>query len=523
MTPSGSAPTAATGAPAGRAPVLWLARAVWAAGVVLGCAVLVVGILNMQPSSYGLESPGPVPLLESVNYGYYQVLLSLAMDTLFAAVFLVVGLVIAWRRSRDGYALAVSLALVLYGVTSTLAAQILDQSQPGWGWLAHFLSMASTASVPILAYMFPDGKFVPRWTRWLALLWAVLGLAATFIRTLDPYTWAPWYSYTFLLLGLGTAIGAQIYRYRRVSTLEQKQQTKWVVFGFAAAMLGFAAVSGLLWLTPWAGGVAFLQFLSAHWSFYLSQLIVPVCIGLSVMRYRLWDIDLVINRTLVYTITVALLITLFYVLANTGDRVVKAVFGESSALAPLASLLVSAMVFSPLQERTQTLVDRRFYREKVDLHCAFADFSHEIRRLTDADGLMHALVNTVANLLHVERSAVYVSAAGEGLKLAAAQAEPTSELQGWTPAAEALRKLEMGLVVAQAEDRVFTLLIPMNLPPAARASNAAWAKWLAVLALGPRLSGRGFSREDHALLLTLADQVGTAVYVALTLQQKQAN
>jgi hypothetical protein len=445
------------------------------------------------------------------------VILSLAMDIVFAAVFVVIGLVIAWRRSSDGYTLAVSLGLILYGITSTLAAQVLQQAESGWGWLAHFLSMASTASVPILAYMFPDGRFVPRWTRWLALLWGALGLAATFIRALDPYTWAPWYSYAFLLLGLGTAIGAQIYRYRRVSTPAQQQQTKWVVFGFAAAMIGFAAVSGLLWFTPWLRGVAFLQFLYAHWSFFLSQIIVPVCIGLSVMRYRLWDIDLVINRTLVYTITVALVVTLFYVLANASDRMVQAVLGESSVLGPLASLLVSAMVFSPLQERTQTYVDRRFYRERVNLQAAFADFSHEIRRFADVDSLLRTLVNTVASLLHVEHSVVYVSERGSSFKVAA-QSLPTAQLQEWAPPAEALRKLEMGQDVAQDNDHLFPLLIPLSLPPAARGSTADWAKWLGVLALGPRQSGRGFSREDRTLLLTLADQVGTAVYVALTLQ-----
>lgn len=513
MIPSGSAPSAVR-----RNSWLWLARALWLAGVILGIAVLVVGILGMRPSSFGLEPPGPVGLSEAVTYGYYQVMLSLAMDILFAAVFLAVALVIAWRRSADAYALAVSLALILYGITGTLSVQALQQAEGAWGWLAHFLNMASTASVPILAYLFPDGKFVPRWTRWLALLWATLGLAATFVRALDPYTWAPWYLYALMLLGLATALAAQVYRYRRASTPAQRQQTKWVVFGFGAAILGFAAVSALLWLTPWARGVAFLQFLYAHWSFYLSQLIVPLCIGFSVLRYRLWDIDLVINRTVVYTITVGLLVILFYFLSNAGDRVVKSVLGQASAAAPLASALVSAMVFSPLKERTQSYVDQRFYREKVNLQTAFADFSHEIRRLTNVDGLLQTLVDTVADLLHVQHAAVYVSTAGGPFKLAAARTPPEPQTQEWAPSAAALLQLQKGLAAAQADDRVFPLLIPLSLPPAASASNPDYANWLGVLALSPRLSGHGFSREDRALLLTLADQAGTAIYVALTLQ-----
>jgi GAF domain-containing protein len=320
-----------------------------------------------------------------------------------------------------------------------------------------------------------------------------------------------------MLLGLGTALAAQIYRYRRVSTPAQQQQTKWVVFGFAAAILGFAAVSALLWLTPWARGIAFLQFLYAHWSFYLSQLIVPLCIGISILRYRLWDIDLVINRTIVYTITVALVVALFYALSSAGDKAVQAILGETSAAAPLASVLVSAMVFSPLKERTQKAVDRRFYRDKVDLQSAFADFSREIRRLTNVDALLLTLVDTVVELLHLQHGAVYVSADGGSFKLAAAQNLPEPQPQEWA-APSALPHLQKGLAVSQPDDRLFPLLIPLTLPPAASAGSADWARWLGVLALGPRLSGRGFSREDRALLLTLADQAGTAIYVALTLK-----
>ncbi len=511
MTANGSAPSAAHRNP-------WLARVLWFTGTILGLAVLAAGILGMRPSSYGLEPPGPVPLSQAVTYGYYQVLLSLAMDILFAAVFLVVALVIAWRRSTDVCALAVSLGLILYGITGTLSVQVLQQAEGAWGWLAHALNMASTASVPILTYLFPDGKFVPPMTRWLAWLWAAMGLAAMVVPALDPYTWPPGYLYALMMLGLVTAIAAQVYRYRRVSTPDQRQQTKWVIFGFAAAVLGFAAVSALLWLTPWARGVAFLQFLYAHWSFYLSQLIVPICIGFSVLRYRLWDIDLVINRTVVYTITVALVVTLFFLLSNAGDTLVKTALGQASAAAPLASALVAALVFSPLKERTQKAVDRRFYREKVDLQTAFANFSHEIRRLTNVDALLQTLVDTVADLLHVRYGAVYVSTAGGPFKAAAAQNLPGVQTQEWTPAPAALAQVQQGLAVTQDNDDAFPLLIPLSLPPAASASNPEWARWLGVLALGPRLSGRGFSREDRALLLTLADQAGTAIYVALTLR-----
>jgi hypothetical protein len=506
--------------------LVWLARALWLGVTALAVAVFAAAVARLVPPIAGLKPLNPLGWRDLLGTEYFRWAFLIAIDVVFVLVFSAVGLAIALRRSDDWFTLAVSLGLILYGITTTVAVNSLWRGQTAWSAIANALEVASTASVPILCYLFPDGRFVPRWTRWLALFWAAWALGAALAPALNPYNWSPLYLLLFFLLGLATGLGAQIQRYRRVCTPPQRQQTKWVVYGFAAAMLGFAAVSAIFWFAPSGDTTSLLRLLYQMSAFYLSQIIVPVCIGFSVLRYRLWDIDLVINRTIVYTIAVGLLGLLFYATSRVSNTVLESAIGKTSVVTPLASAVISAVLFNPLKERTQNLVDRRFYREKVDLQTAFAEFAHEIRRVTDEGALLHMLVSHVSELLHVVYGAVFTADSAGRFALGAAQNLPTG-LSAWAPDDAAQQQLQLGMVVARQDDPVFPLAVPLSLPPAARdlptpagQAGLAASGLVAALALGPRKSGAGYSRDDRALLLTLADQVGTSIYVARTLEQK---
>jgi len=520
-------PSATTVSPsAAGGGLVWLARALWLGVTALAVAVFAAAVARLVPPIVGLKPLNPLGWRDLFGTEYFRWAFLIAIDIVFVLVFSAVGLAIALRRSNDWFTLAVSLALILYGITATVSVNSLWRAETGWSAIANALEVASTASVPVLCYLFPDGRFVPRWTRWLALFWAAWAGGAVFVPLLNPYNWAPIYLYLFFLLGLASGLAAQIHRYRRVSAPPQRQQTKWVVYGFAAAMLGFAAVSAVFWFALSGNTISLLRYLYQMSAFYLSQIIVPVCIGFSVLRYRLWDIDLVINRTIVYTIAVGLIGLLFFVTSKVSNTFLESAIGKSSTLTSLASAVISAVLFSPLKERTQNLVDRRFYREKVDLQTAFAEFAHDIRRIADEGALLHMLVSHVSELLHVVYGAIFTLDNAGQFALAAAQDLPT-DLGAWTPGEAAQQQLHLGMVVARQDDPVFPLTVPLSLPPAARGvptpgaqADPAVSGLVAALALGPRKSGAGYSRDDRALLLTLADQVGTSIYVARTLEQK---
>jgi hypothetical protein len=247
--------------------------------------------------------------------------------------------------------------------------------------------------VVLFFYLFPDGRFVPRWTRWLALVWIVgVMIPSTFLpdRFL-PILGHP-LAYAFLGAGFtGTTLFAQAYRYRRVSSPTQRQQTKWVVFGFVMA-LGGASVVALLDLVVPQGVLASLV---GTTFFYLFTLLIPLSIAVAVLRYHLYGIDTLINRTLVYGSLTATLIALYFGGIVVLQRIFVLLTGEQSTLAVVASTLLIAALFTPLRRRIQGFIDRSFYRRKYDARKTLEAFSVRLRDETDLQALNNELVGVV--------------------------------------------------------------------------------------------------------------------------------
>jgi hypothetical protein len=200
---------------------------------------------------------------------------------------------------------------------------------------------------------------------------------------------------TFLCIG----VGSQVYRYRRVSGPVQRQQTKWVVFGMVSGALGAVGFAAPLYSSS-----TLAQFGSLYTFVFItglagSLLLIPLSIGIAILRHRLWDIDIVVNRTLVYgTLTVSL--ALVYL---SGIVLLQRVFvfltGEKSQLAIVASTLFIAALFSPLRHRIQSFIDRRFYRSKYDAAKTLEAFSSKLRDETDLDALSDDLVGVVSETI----------------------------------------------------------------------------------------------------------------------------
>jgi len=168
------------------------------------------------------------------------------MDVLFATVYAAVATLIFWRKSGDRMALFVSLALLTFGTatfTSTMAA--LAARHPAWEVPVAFLHFLGAASFGLFLYLFPDGRFVPRWVRWVALVWIAWQLAEHFFPSWvsDPNAWQAGTETVVWLGALVTVPYSQIHRYRHTSSPVQRQQIKWVVFGISAAFGGFLGIN----------------------------------------------------------------------------------------------------------------------------------------------------------------------------------------------------------------------------------------------------------------------------------------
>ena len=247
----------------------------------------------------------------------------IALDTIFVLGYLAVAAFIFWRKSDQRMALFVALALALFGSTWPIAPGLLSNAPPILQALIQIWSPLGFAAFVLLMYIFPDGHFVPRWMRPIALIalgWSTAGslLPGTL---LDPNTWPAPLRVTIYLLTFGTLVFTQIYRYMRVSDPVQRQQTKWVVYGVALTIGGGAAYLGLGGLFPALDqpGSAYLLFfdLIGRTIFgTLTLLIIPLAIGFAILRYRLWDVDPLINRTLVYGALTASVVILYVLVVS---------------------------------------------------------------------------------------------------------------------------------------------------------------------------------------------------------------
>ena len=525
---------------------LRLAWGVWAVAVLCGVALLIGFAPPRVLQLRGLAGDNAVGLatlgLSQGVFVDYLIGLDLALFLVFAAA----GITIFLRKPDTWLTILVSAALIVHGAAMTRPEDTFGGASAEWRWFALLLTCAVNIGSITALVLLPDGRFVPRYTRPLTAFWAIAIVVRyvflpQFARpdgrpvagTLDP---GPWMSLLILLLAIGGFITggiAQAQRYRRLTDTTQRQQIKWYVFGIAAAVAGIVlfqlpAIFVPSLRTPGVPRVLFA--LLGVSAFYLSVMIVPITLAFALLRYRLWEVDAVINRSLVYGSLTGALLAVYFLSVAALQRLFGALTGEQSTLAVVASTLAIAMLFQPLRQRVQTVIDRRLYRRTVNFRQAFTQFAREVRTIIDLEQLLRALVDRTADLLDIAHGGVFLHRRGAAdtapLHLVQSRDWPDDETvqlparagDGSWPAQ--LRALEAGRVVRQPGDDRLPLLVPLLAPRA-----DAWAgqpTLLGVLAVGPQRSGRGYSRADAANLLGLADQAGTALYVAQLFEEKRA-
>jgi hypothetical protein len=193
-----------------------------------------------------------------------------------------------------------------------------------------------------------------------------------------------------------------IVRLRRAGSLE-RQQIKWLAYG-GAVVVGTIGVGGLI--TLWSVPVSIVIM-------SLALLGLPIFTGIAIVRHRLYDIDLLINRTLVYGVLTTTLVALYLGVVVVLQRIFVALTGEQSTLAVVASTLVIAALFNPLRTRIQSFIDRRFYRRKYDAKKTLEAFSSKLRDETDLEALNDDLVGVVAETLQPAYASVWLRPASD--------------------------------------------------------------------------------------------------------------
>jgi hypothetical protein len=318
--------------------------------------------------------------------------IALSLNAFVVLVSAVLALIVFWRRSNDWMALLVALFLVGYPVMNNGTTGNIPTNIPASIWvLLQVLAFPVWFIYDATFLLFPGGRFVPRWTWILLIFWAIWGQMITFVP--DLFDGALFLGYP---LFVSTIIVLQVYRYRRASTPIQRQQTKWAIAGLLAVLIA----NQVFWLPSGFTPLGETLYMPTSFLFYqVVILALPITFFIAIQRHRLYGIDTIINRTLVYG-SVTLLLAAVYVgcivaFQAVSQSVLHAPGGANNPLSIVISTLLIAALFQPLRRRIQRGVDRRFYRTKYDARKAVETFGTTLRQELDLEAFNEQLVAVV--------------------------------------------------------------------------------------------------------------------------------
>ena len=399
----------------------------------------------------------------------YQV----GLDVGTLLIYSVLAALIFWQRSQDRMALFCAYCLMLTGgATYTGLLDVgLRSVAPVWFWLVGVLELLGQVSFAVFFLLFPSGRFVPRWSRWgvplivLNEAWYVF-FVNQFVgerSVLNPLLFAA------QILGL---VGLQIYRYRRISTRGERQQTKWVVFGFSLAIGGFVLllIIGTFLLSPEARNSWVLNVLVEETVSGGLLLLIPISIAIAILHSHLWDIDIIINRTLVYGTLTASIVGIYVLVVGYLGALFRT--GGNPLISLIAAGLV-AVLFQPLRELLQRGVNRLVYGQRDEPYTVISRLGQRLEATLAPEAVLPTIVETVAQALKLPYAAITLQQDGT-LVIAASYGSAKDEL----------------------------LRLPLSYQ----------SDLIGELVLAPRGPGETFTAADRALLNDLARQAGVAAH-----------
>ncbi|MGH2494036.1 MAG: hypothetical protein ACRDIV_04970 [Ktedonobacteraceae bacterium] len=414
--------------PPGRRRWNWqlIVRTGW---IALALMLLVIFVANLPAFYQYARTVCPLPDVEGCPSEqftpvYVQILDQLHLSVTVAKILLatlcvvvsvlywLVGLLIFWRKSHEWVGLFASMLLIMFASSGFLGFNLPTQSPPFFQLLAQIIThVLMWPAMLVFIFTFPTGWFAPRWT-WAAFIPFFVVAMLVSIPVSVVYISVP--NVAVILVSL-LPVGVQIYRYVRVYDDVQRQQTKWFVFGLSVVFL-LLIIQGILRAVAPASTAAnswYQLFNGPFWLIPWTALLLAVSIP--ILRYRLWDIDVIINRTLVYGSLTVLLGVLYVGLILALQLLMHTLTGGSSSEQPLVivgSTLVIAALFQPLRRRLQAIIDRRFYRRKYDVAKIMADFSGTLRNEVELDQLHEQLIAVVQETMQPSHVFLWVPQPG---------------------------------------------------------------------------------------------------------------
>lgn len=372
--------------------VLTAARAAW---LVFAALMLTTAIAGMR-ATYLYKTPPPGLEQLGLSPEFFHVYRSVLEVVFLLLPFFGVAFIIFWRKSDEWMALFVAFFLMIFA-----ANWLCEPSRmPGWeGWLKGVDWLAWTSFLNFFL-IFPTGGYVPRWARAVGFGVPAWNLLQSFLPVPQPIIFIEWLS------TLGFVGVVQIYRYRSASGSLHRQQTKWVAFGFTITFLALVGSTLLPTVFPTlqqpgrSGALFALVDTLVNGLLFLP---IPICVGVAVLRYRLWAIDPLLNRTLVYTLLSTCVIGIYALTVGGLGALFRT--GDNFLIALLATSLV-AIAFQPLRERLQRLINRFLYGERDEPFAVLSKLSQRLEGSLEPAAVLPSITETVAQTLRLPYAAL---------------------------------------------------------------------------------------------------------------------
>jgi signal transduction histidine kinase len=476
----------ASGLPELRGFWLWLARVIW---VLIALSCIYLFILGTVAQYDRIRAPCSIlPVEEQSNcFPTENALQQLGLTwddlanfytpiaTVATLPFIFMGCLVFWRKSRNRIGLLFSLGFVIMGSTSVNQDLIGDlfSAFPNLSLPVTFFHFLSNMAPVIFISLFPDGRFVPRWTRWWVIAWAGRNLSVSISRFLVPSfgnsLWWNFYDPILNTIMLVLGIYAIVFRYRHDAGPVQRQQIKWVVVAFVVETILLIGLNmlGRFWQP---GLFDLFRIIVYSPLYYAGALFVAVCLGISISRYRLWDIDFLINRTLVYSLLTALIVSLYVIVVGLLGTAIQ---GRSNLLISILATGLVAVLVQPLRDTLQRGINRLMYGERDNPVTVLSRLGQRLEATIAPDSILPALVETVSQTLKLPYAAITWGADHNG-EVAASYGKPISDV--------------------------------IRLPLSYRGET------IGQFVVAPRAPGEVFSPADHHLLKNIAHQAGMAVH-----------
>ncbi|TAH53704.1 MAG: hypothetical protein EYC68_02860 [Chloroflexota bacterium] len=340
-----------------------------------------------------------------------------------AALCLALALLLIAKKQNDGMALYLAFYLLMYGI---FLVGPLEHFLPYWFPSSGDLALQLQGVVfglptLVLILIFPNGRFEPRWTRWLVVAGVVIMLGTAFsVRDLNEVLRinTPAAQTGYALLGVWFVIASviQVFRYRHIYTSAERQQTKWILYGFLASfgllLLVSIPYTYLQNLPPGTPQPWWFPLNGVGWWFGL--MIQPLALTIAILRARLWDIDVIVRRTLTYALVTGLLVAIYFGSVIVLQRIFAGIAGEQPEFVTVLSTLAIAALFVPLRNKIQDAIDKRFNRKKYDAQKVLQKFAETVRDETDIDKLTAELVNVVNETMQPRSVSLWLKRTDDG-------------------------------------------------------------------------------------------------------------